>query len=43
MSANKQLLKNVSEQFAKGNMEFVEPHLADDVQVKHSWKWYSRR
>jgi ketosteroid isomerase-like protein len=33
MSLNTQLLKDVSEQFAKGNMEFVEPYLA------HGIKW----
>ena len=32
MSQNRQLLKDVSEQFAKGNMEFVEPYLADGIQ-----------
>jgi ketosteroid isomerase-like protein len=28
MSRDNQLLKSISEQFAKGNMEFVEPYLA---------------
>ena len=32
MSPNKQLLKDISEQFAKGNMEFVEPYLADGIK-----------
>ena len=29
---NRQLLKEISEQFARGNMEFVAPHLADGVR-----------
>jgi ketosteroid isomerase-like protein len=32
MSGDKQRLKDVSEQFARGNMEFVGPYLADDVK-----------
>ena len=32
MPSDKQLLKTVSEQFAKGNMGFVEPYLAADIR-----------
>ena len=32
MSPNKQLLKDISEQFSKGNMAFVKPYLADDME-----------
>jgi len=32
MSRDRQLLKDVGEQFAKGNMEFVGPYLADGVK-----------
>lgn len=29
---NKQLLKKISEEFAKGNLEFSAAHLADDIK-----------
>lgn len=29
---NNQLLKKISEEFAKGNLEFAEVHLADDIK-----------
>jgi ketosteroid isomerase-like protein len=32
VSPNQQLLKDISEQFAKGNMAFVEPYLAERME-----------
>jgi ketosteroid isomerase-like protein len=32
MNNNPSFLKTISEQFAKGNFKFVEPHLANDIR-----------